>query len=99
MNGNYKSGIDFRKIKGLIALVVVAVIVGALAIDAMEPVYGLFGKVPTGQVGIVTVFGKVKDVVLEEAGSEVRIARKAAAIIKPVVDMEGVETVDLTEEE
>jgi len=66
MNGNYKSGIDFKKIKGLIALVVVAVIVGALAIDAMEPVYGLFGKVPTGHVGIVTVFGKVKDVVLEE---------------------------------
>ena len=48
--------------------------------------------------GVLTGY-TAEDVVLDEAGSEVRIARKAAAIIKPVVDMEGVETVDLTEEE
>ncbi|MBQ4089541.1 MAG: prohibitin family protein [Clostridia bacterium] len=57
---------NFKKIKGIIVVVVLAVIIGALAIDIMEPVYGLFGKVPTGQVGIVTVFGKVQDTVLEE---------------------------------
>jgi len=66
MNNNYKSGIDFKKIRGFAVLVLVVVVLGALAIDAMEPVYGLFGKVPTGQVGIVTVFGKVQDTVLEE---------------------------------
>ena len=66
MNNNYASGSSFKKIKGTILLVLIAVIVGALAIDIMEPVYGLFGKVPTGQVGIVTVFGKVQDTVLEE---------------------------------
>jgi len=57
---------NFKKIRGIIVVVVLAVIIGALAIDIMEPVYGLFGKVPTGQVGIVTVFGKVQDTVLEE---------------------------------
>ena len=66
MNNNYKSSINFKKIKGYILLVVLVVVIGALAIDAMEPIYGLFGKVPTGQVGIVTVFGKVQDTVLEE---------------------------------
>ena len=55
-----------KNIKNMIVLIAVLVVVGALAIDAVEPVYGLFGKVPTGQVGIVTVFGKVQDAVLEE---------------------------------
>lgn len=46
-------------------LVLVAVIVGGLLIDTMGPTYGFFGKVPTGQVGILTIFGKVQDDVLE----------------------------------
>jgi len=46
-------------------LVVLAVIIGGLAIDMIGPTYGFFGKVPTGQVGILTVFGKVQDQVLE----------------------------------
>ena len=57
---------DLKKIKGIAILVVLAVIVGGLAIDVMGPTYGMFGKVPTGQVGILTVFGKVQDQVLEE---------------------------------
>lgn len=55
-----------KKVKGAIVLAVVLAVVCALIIDVMEPAYGLFGKVPTGQVGIVTVFGKVQDTVLEE---------------------------------
>lgn len=55
-----------KKVKGTIVLAVVLAVVCALIIDVMEPAYGLFGKVPTGQVGIVTVFGKVQDTVLEE---------------------------------
>lgn len=46
-------------------LIVLAVIIGGLAIDMIGPTYGFFGKVPTGQVGILTVFGKVQDQVLE----------------------------------
>ena len=38
------------------------------------------------------------DIVIEVGGEEKRIARKAASLVKPVVDMEGVEDVDLTEE-
>ncbi len=45
--------------------------------------------------GILTDFDK-QDMVLSIAGQEVRIARKAASLVKPVVDMEGVETVDLS---
>ena len=48
-----------------VVLVLVVVIAGGLVIDTMGPTYGLFGKVPTGQVGILTVFGKVQDEVLE----------------------------------
>lgn len=36
---------------------------------------------------------------LEAGGAERRIPRKAAALVRPVVDMEGVEEVDLTEED
>ena len=39
-----------------------------------------------------------KAVVLTIAGEEKRFARKAASLVKPVVDMEGVEDVDLGEE-
>lgn len=38
------------------------------------------------------------DIVLTVGGEEKRIPRKAASLVKPVVDMEGVEDVDLTEE-
>ena len=37
------------------------------------------------------------EIVLETPAGEMRIPRKAAALVKPVVDMEGVESVDLSE--
>ena len=37
------------------------------------------------------------DIVLDTPAGEKRIPRKAAALVKPVVDMEGVESVDLSE--
>lgn len=37
------------------------------------------------------------DIVLDTPAGERRIPRKAAALVKPVVDMEGVESVDLSE--
>ena len=39
-----------------------------------------------------------EEVVLEIAGQEKRIARKLAALIRPVVDMDGVEEVEFPEE-
>ncbi len=57
-------------ISGIVLLLVI-VILGGLAVDSMGPTYGFFGKVPTGQVGILTVFGKVQDEVLE-AGFHVK---------------------------
>ena len=39
------------------------------------------------------------DVILLIAGEEKRFARKAAALIKPVVDMDGVQDVDLADDE
>ncbi len=46
--------------------------------------------------GILTDFDAA-DMVVMAGEKEVRIPRKAAAIVRPVVDMEGVETVDLSE--
>lgn len=43
----------------IIAIIIIVVV--ALGIDVLEPAYGFFGKVPTGNVGILTRFGKVKD--------------------------------------
>lgn len=37
------------------------------------------------------------EIVLDTQGGEVRLLRKALALVKPVVDMEGVESVDLSE--
>lgn len=37
------------------------------------------------------------EIVLDTPEGEVRIARKDAALVKPVVDMEGIESVDLSE--
>lgn len=37
-----------------------------------------------------------EDITLEQDGREIRIPRKSAALVKPVVDMSGVEEVDLT---
>ena len=48
--------------------------------------------------GVLTDFSR-DEIVLDVAGAERRIARKAIAIVRPVVDMEGVETVDLSEGE
>ncbi len=39
------------------------------------------------------------DVVIDAAGEQLRFARRAASLIKPVVDMEGVEDVDMSDEE
>ena len=47
--------------------------------------------------GILSDFD-AQDMVLTIAGEEKRFARKAASLVKPVVDMEGVENVDLGEE-
>ena len=38
-----------------------------------------------------------EEIVLDTPAGEVRLARKACALVKPVVDMEGVESVDLSE--
>lgn len=40
---------------------IVITVVFILLVDIVEPAYGFFGKVPTGNVGILTHFGKVKD--------------------------------------
>jgi ribosome maturation factor RimP len=39
------------------------------------------------------------DMVIDVGGEEKRIARRAASLVKPVVDMDGVEIVDLTDED
>ena len=46
--------------------------------------------------GVLTDFSR-EDLVIKTAGGEKRIPRKAAALVKPVVDMEGIEEVDLGE--
>lgn len=46
--------------------------------------------------GVLTDYSKT-EVVLEVAGEEKHILRRACALIKPVVDMDGVESVDLSE--
>ena len=38
------------------------------------------------------------DIVLDTPEGEKRVARKAAALVKPIVDMSGVEDVDLGDE-
>lgn len=48
--------------------------------------------------GVLTDYDK-NDVVLDVNGAEMRFARRAASQIKPVVDMDGVQDVDLTDEE
>ena len=57
-------------------------------------------KVMDGQkvfTGILTDFDAA-ELVIDVSGVEKRIGRRAASLVKPVVDMEGVETVDLTDE-
>lgn len=49
--------------KGLIAIVV-AIIIVLTVVDVTLPTYGFFARVDSGNVGIVTHFGKVKDDVL-----------------------------------
>lgn len=46
--------------------------------------------------GVLADFSK-DEIVLEMAGEEKRLSRRALALVKPVVDMEGVESVDLSE--
>lgn len=48
--------------------------------------------------GVLADFDQT-DLVLTVNGGEMRIARRAASLVKPVVDMEGVEDVDLSDEE
>ena len=50
--------------------------------------------------GVKTITGILagldgEDILVESADAEQRIPRKAAALVKPVVDMEGIEDVDL----
>ncbi len=47
--------------------------------------------------GVLTGYDKA-DIVLDVNGEEKRIGRKAASLIKPVVDMDGVQEVDLGDE-
>ena len=47
-------------------LITIGVLLFFVLIDILTPKYGFFGKVPTGSVGIVTRFGKVKNDALEE---------------------------------
>ncbi|MBP3636912.1 MAG: ribosome maturation factor RimP [Clostridia bacterium] len=46
--------------------------------------------------GFLQDFSK-EEIVLDTPAGEVRLARKACALVKPVVDMDGVESVDLSE--
>lgn len=46
--------------------------------------------------GVLADYTKT-EIVLDVSGEEKRILRKACALIKPVVDMDGVESVDLSE--
>ena len=46
-------------------LVILAIIFGGVFLDIIEPVYGFFGKVDAGNVGIVTTFGKIQDETLQ----------------------------------
>lgn len=46
--------------------------------------------------GVLADFSK-EEIVLDTPGGEKRFARKALALVKPVVDMSGVEDVDLSE--
>lgn len=47
--------------------------------------------------GVLTDFD-AQDLVVEVAGVEKRFARKSVSLVKPIVDMEGVETVDLSDD-
>lgn len=50
--------------KIFVAFVLVLVLMMGV-VDVLEPCYGFFGKVPTASVGVVTVFGEIKEDVLE----------------------------------
>ena len=54
-------------------------------------------KQQSGVQPIANALCEWNEIVLDCAGTEKRILRKACALIKPVVDMEGVESVDLSE--
>lgn len=48
----------------VIAMVMVGILVALLVVDILTPTYGFFAKVDSGNVGIVTHFGKIEDRVL-----------------------------------
>jgi len=48
--------------------------------------------------GVLTGFDKA-DLVIEANGAELRFGRKACSLVKPIVDMDGVQDVDLTDDE
>lgn len=56
-------------------------------------------KAMDGQKAITGILAGLEngDIVLDTPAGEKRIPRKAAALVKPVVDMEGIESVDLSE--
>ena len=64
-----------------------------IEIKLFKPVDGV--KVITGTLAGL----EDGEIVVETAEGEKRIPRKAAALVKPVVDMSGIEEVDLGEEE
>ncbi len=56
-------------------------------------------KAMDGQKAITGILAGLEngEIVLDTPAGEKRIPRKAAALVKPVVDMEGIESVDLSE--
>ena len=48
--------------------------------------------------GVLTDYDKT-DMVITVGGTEMRIGRRAASLVKPIVDMDGVQDVDLAEDE
>lgn len=63
--GKSRKGGPGMKITNAAICVLIAIFVGFIVIDILEPTYGFFGKVDAGNVGILTTFGKIHDETLE----------------------------------
>lgn len=50
--------------KNIIIATLVAILIMLFVVDLISPTYGFFAKVDSGNVGIVTHFGKIEDKVL-----------------------------------
>ena len=51
--------------KGMVITILVVVVIALVVVDVISPTYGFFARVDSGNVGIVTHFGKVEDRVLQ----------------------------------